>query len=299
MQFRLCLIALACAVLFGCQNRPEPVKVPQPAESKATEAAPAPNKPAPNTTDPAPKPEAPSMPQEKPMEIVKPGTNGWKPAPAPKSDIQTFAEHADQTVATVAGAEVEARMLVENAKMSGNIDSKLRLKDRTTYAVEYQLPDNPADTLTYRGKDGKRVQLTSGKWVADNTKLDASSAMIALWPHKFTEYVTLALAKRTPIWKELIANLNKPNSGYSTSLEYQTLPMGAQQVKFARLLVTNQKDPQRTWEMRFEARQALPVTIKIVDKDAAGKPYKVQWNLQWFFDRKIDEALFEIPNGSN
>lgn len=299
MRIRAISLVLLAAMLYGCRSNSGSQPDIQPSETPTntnptTEPKPE-TKPEPGAANPT----APTPAPEKQMEIVKPGTNGWKPAPQEKSELQQFAERADKTVATVAGAEVEAQLMVESAALSGSIGSKLHLRDLTKYSMEYQMPSSPSDNLTIKGNGGKHIQLRNGKWIEDSTKNPAPTAMLTAWPKEFTGFIAEALARRQPIWQPLLNEVSKPDSAYKASLEYQTLPVGTQQVKFARVLITNKKDPERVWEMRFEARQALPVTMKIVDKDAAGKPFKVQWNLQWYFDRKLDEALFELPNGSN
>lgn len=299
MRIRAISTVVLAACLYGCQSNSGSKPSMESPEQPSTTTPTPDSKPATAPEPEASSPSAPTPVPEKQLEIVKPGTNGWKPAPAEKTELQQFAERADKTVATVAGAEVEAQLMVESAALRGSIGSKLHIKDLTRYAMEYQLPSSPSDNLTLKGNAGKHIRLQGGKWVSDPAQTPAGTTMVTAWPREFTGFIAEAFAKRQPIWQPLLTEISKPNSAYAASLEYQTLPVGTQQVKFARVLITNKKDPERVWEMRFEARQALPVTMKIVDKDAAGKPFKVQWNLQWYFDRKFDEALFELPNGSN
>jgi|GEM_PF-6620193 len=285
------LAFIAGAILSSGCNKPTPA--PEPAKTAPENASKGTAAESPKP-DPGPTPTTkPAVPQEKALEITKPGTGGWKPE---KSTPETVGQRIDRSLHTVENATVQGQLIVENAKEFGTMATRLLVLDKERFRLDVMTPEAPTKVIIRLGNGGRRVTNKNNSMVTDSDVPRTGPGMVERWPSQFPDEIARAVASKKPVFGPLVTALRKD---WNVRMERLMIPVNGKDVPFDRILATHKKNSKRVWEIRCEGNQALPVTIKISDVDAKGKPYKAQWNLNWSFKTKIDPAKFALPKVTN
>lgn len=276
-------------------------KTGQPDSAKGTKPGANPTNPAPEAPNKTPSvPSDSASPSEK--QIVKKieerakgiqspfapnpvAAEGWK-----KSSIKAaeLGKRVDQAVASLKGVYGESSLYVKNKELEGNNSAKFKIKDRTTYAIQYQLPDTPTVTNRLIADGKKKVVLEDGKWLPQQTE-DSS---LTAFKGNFTKKIFSPLTASSHEWSSVLSDLSNGKSGYTTVIEEKQ--MSASGRTFSYIRVVAKKGNESTLEARFDAKRFVPLTIRLTQKDKTGFETQYQWQAKWSFDNQFPATEFQI-----
>ncbi len=289
---RLLVLALPIAlVVVGCQSAKDaPMPAAPQTASTAGATATKPGTPQTPSTPQGPKPS--TTPQERPYEVTKPGTGGWKPAPV--SDWKVFANSADAAVPDASNLYGEGDLFVDTAQGKGNITAYFNYGDSKNYHLEFQEITDPTQTRAMISSAGKRIWVADGKPTVGSLEMPGNADLLKGWKQGLTRFVTTNWATGQPVWAPLWTTLFDPTGPMQSTFERQTVKNDGRSMEFVRVVATDRKNPNVMWEFRFDGNRKLPITLKVSDLDAQGRPWNVQWNLRWSFNKGVDRSKFTV-----
>lgn len=229
--------------------------------------------------------------QEKPFEVKRPNSGGWKKA---ESKLTALAESFDQSISNLKGTSLEASLLIE-AELVGSNKSSSKIIDNQNYEIQYQVPADPANTHVIGGRDGVEGAMEDGKWSHSVGEMPTGEALLREWPRQFPKYIAMAISRDEPVFAKVFQVLESSKSGFTVTTETQNLNVGDHEVPFIRVVAISKRDPNRIWEFRFDGARKLPVTIKVAGVNEKGKKENAQWVARWSFSKPIDPATIGKP----
>ncbi len=210
---------------------------------------------------------------------------GWK-----KSNLKPgeLAKKVDQAMAGLKGVYGEASLYVKNKELEGNNSANFKIKDRTTYSIQYQLPDNPT-VLNRLIADGKKKAVwEQGKWLSQQSE----DAGLSAFKSSFTKKIFLPLTVGSQEWTKVVSDLTSGKNGYQTVVEEKQMAAGGRTFHYIRIVA--KKGNESTLEARFDAKRFVPLTVRLTQKDKSGFESQYQWQAKWSFDNQFPASDFVI-----
>lgn len=248
-------------------------------------------------SNPTPKrePTAEKLPEPPKLEvdIAPPNTKGWM-----KSDL-TFAELGEkvgQTMRSLKGAYGEATLLADNGEMSGNVTSLIKIRSDKEFAIEYNLPYQPAriNRLLGNPSDGKAM-LENGEWKRIPDRL--GDDLVENWPLTFTKQIFAGLVTGHDSWKPYFEALAAGKGGFKANVEMRTILPGEGGLpqKYYRVVASRTSPKSEEIEARFDAVHFLPLAIRVKTVQKNGKKVEAQWQARWTWTKPLEDSDFAIP----
>lgn len=254
----------------------------------------------PNSTEPdKPKPNDATSAEKKIADTVKenaksikspfvanPQRNlGWTKS---KLTATELGSKVDSAISALKGVYGESVLYVKNKELEGSNKTSFKIKDNSTYVIQYLLPTQPTvlNRLIADGK--KRVVCEVGKW----TNQTASPTGLADWDTQFTKRLFAPLTSRTQEWTSVFKELASPKSGYSTTVEEKTMLAQGRTFNYVRIVA--KKGESSTIEVNIDAHRFVPLTVRMTTKDKSGFETQVQWQAKWSFNNTFDPSSFKI-----
>lgn len=336
------LILTSSLLLAGCGKEDSSgvtaAKVDSPAVTteQPIDASPSPAKPStattpegtPDASKPAPvgatKPPSIGNPPRSPMgerlsnrpkaNIQPPATGdpGWRNS---SMGVDEFTAKLEKSIGSLKGIVATAASILTTPQGEGRFSSKILIKDKTTYRIDYIVVDGmpysgslvsngerrsarvrdiwitPLSSKTpfattvskpLRGQDGVELRtpiLSTGDRVAKD------------WNIEFTRLLFQGLTEGTDAIKPALQGMSKDAKVYVQ--ERDTLFHGKTYLNY-RLLVVDEKSKTESQEIIVDSVKFLPITIRTSWADSSKKPYKMLWMCSWS-DEAPDEKEFKGP----
>jgi len=287
----LCLLVLA-----GCQGDrkvtidPEPPKPESPAKPTATTDA---SKPGESPSSPA---GAPTKSVANPESFkVKPGKDlGYASS---KMSLVDLGKKTDAGIMGLQNGKAVVTMQYESAKgnLNGEIDIKVR--DKSTYMVEYMLPKTEAARNRLIANGSRKMVYIDHKW-AQPTPRDTSKPMepqdIDAWIANNPAEIMSGLQDGAPVWSRLLGALQSdPNR--TTTIEEQQVTV-AKVTRPLYRVVSRRKDAEgEVLEIVIDGLRWLPLTVKATSHDEDKAPLHLFWTANWLFGGTFPDSDFTIP----
>lgn len=252
--------------------------------AKSDPAAPGDNK----TTAPKKPDGLPFEPPPKPnIEVVPPKTSGWG---ATALTLPALGKKIDKTMAGSKKLYGEATLYVDNGELAGSVSSKIQVKDRTTYSIEYHLPKDPTVTNKLVGNGTKRVMFEGDKW----TPQPKTSVEVDAWLETFPREIFSGVTERGTPWTQLLQELAEGKGGFKAQVEERSVKSNEGTKRYFRVVATRGGDSPAEFEARFDAEHFLPLAVRVVET-RNGKTMKSQWQARWTWTKPLDDKAFAIP----
>lgn len=311
MRFRLFVVlAIGGLALAGCQKSKESASGPYtppdttfsgggdspkssgPSASKEPSSTPKGSRP-----DLAPEHESPKEKLPEPpkiaVEIAPPETKGWM-----KSDLSfsELGEKVGQTMRSLKGAYGEATLMADNGEMSGSVTSIIKIRSDKEFAIEYNLPFQPARINRMLGNASKgKAMLENGEWKRIPDRLPDD--LVETWPMTFTKQIFTGLVAGQDSWKPYFEALAAGKGGFKANVEMRTiLPAeGGLPQKYYRIIATRTSPKPEEIEARFDAVHFLPLAIRVKSVQKNGKKVEAQWQARWTWTKPLEDSDFAMP----
>lgn len=231
------------------------------------------------------------------FKVAPPAADGWQTSKVTPQDLMKL---ADASIGKLAGVNAESLFLMDSAEGTGRATALIKIAGPTRFSVEYALPATGAAVNKVVADGSRRAVFEAGRWakpesLSTPTKTSGSLSQFA---QRFPREVLASLTDRTPAWTRLYSLLSKAQ-GMRTVVEEKTVSRGSMVSRLIRLRSEAAKPRQFVLEARFDANHMLPVTIRVLTADQAGKPFLMQWQAGYNFNQKLDPAQFFIPAAAN
>ncbi len=240
---------------------------------------------------------APKSSSNKAFAIEDSDKDGWKPNRLSPAEIGSKVDEAIRNLVKVSG---ETILYVDKGGSEGGhgaLRSYVRVRDRNAYNIEYVSPNDPA-TVNQLIADGQRaMRYQAGKWspVIQNHR----RAGVAEWIENFPRETFGSLVENRAVWTSVLSALSKGEGGFHTKSQERMVLRGGNHVPYWRVVAHRNGPSPADIEAIFEAKRALPVTIRVNTKNAKGEETKLQWQAGFNFHKPLDDKYFQVPVKGN
>ncbi len=222
---------------------------------------------------------------QSPFASNRTAAEGWRKSAIKPAEL---GKKVDQAMAGLKGVYGEASLYVKNKELEGNNSANFKIKDKSTYSIQYQLPGTPTE-LNRLVADGKqKVLWEHGKWLPQQSEDPSITAFQGSFPKK----IFSPLTSNSPEWSRLLSDLAGGKSGYTSVIEEKQMSANGRTFNYIRIVA--KKGKEATIEARFDAKRLVPLTIRITQKDKNGFESQYQWQAKWSFDNQFPETDFQI-----
>lgn len=287
---------MVAVLAAGCNNSHAPAMPATPAaQTTKPDEGNGPTATTPSTPEATTPGANPAIPKAPPIsvKIDPPQADQWRPA---EPEWQKFAAEADAAFAGLKSTYAQTELAIKNSEMTGYVTSEINIQDSGNYHLQYFTPAKPTIPDVMLSHNNREYVLEGKAPKVNEQSLTASDAeLVKQFPAQFPKDVWLGYARGEKTWSRVLSALFSGKNGYKATFERKEMAVGSESRPFYRVVATNVTDPSDQWELRFDGQRKLPLTIKIVHKDAKGQPSEIQWNARWSFSKPIDTSLFIVP----
>lgn len=242
---------------------------------------------------------------KKPVEIAASGTQSWKPT---RMTFATLAQKVSAATAGLKATRADLNVFVRTPEGQGMFFSPsvvLRVKDAMHYRVDYVVVQRIPFSATLVN-DGKKRGIradTKVEWKPASYRLPATKLkgdlLVGLFEIDFARLAFQGLTENQDAWKDIITGWTRGTNGYKAILEerkmrYQGKDILNYRIRAQRTAAAAKKFGASTVEVVFDGRRFLPVTIRVVRTDQAGKSWLAQWQAAYRFNQTIPPSEMQL-----
>jgi hypothetical protein len=227
------------------------------------------------------------------VQIAPPNTYGWS-----KSDL-TFAQLGEKVgteMKDLKGVYGEATLIADNGDVSGHVVTKIKIRSDKEFAIEYNLPADPAQTNRMLANPAKgRAMMESGDWKPIPKSMGGD--IVEVWPYDFPKQIFSGLVTGQDTWKPFFEALAKGQGGYKATIEMRSVVPtgGGLPQKYYRISAVRTNPRPEEIEARFDAVHFLPLAIRVKTVQKNGKKLDTQWQARWTWTQPLTDADFVMP----
>ncbi len=253
-----------------------------------------PNKPRQQVVVDPKKPQAPvvqGIKQEQVFKIEGAGKEGWSRSTLSAQDL---GRKIDDALINLKATYIRLSLYCQDAEKRGLNTGDASINDKDNYKILYQVPTDPTRSRIVISQAGRRKQLIGDQWNDAQPPTVEPAALRKRWAMNFPYELFGPLYGNAHTFATLLPALTSSSDGFHAVVEQKTIMFRQQPATFYRVLA-EQPSTKTRYEMRFDGRRFVPVTIRINSVDASGKDLLVQWNGDWRFDRNFSAETFRLP----
>lgn len=282
----LCAIALA-----GCQGDKKLTLDPEAPRPKNPASSGSPAEPT-GESAPAAEPKSVTNPE---VFKVKPGKEiGYAPS---KINLQDLGKKTDDGIHNLKNGKGVVVMQFEGpkGKLNGNIDIKVR--DSSTYMVEYLLPKTEVTPNRLVADGKKKMVYEDRKWVSAtprDTSKPMTTAELDEFISRYPAEVMSGLVDGAPVWSRLLTALES-DQGRATTVEEQKITVNKIERPIYRIVSRRKGAQDEELEIVIDGHRWLPLTVKASFHDENKAPVRIFWTANWLFGGTFPDSDFTIP----
>lgn len=237
-------------------------------------------------------------PAPKFVEISPAGSANWKPSKVTVGDLAKKVSFATANL-----KKTLAYLTVNVQTPEGQAWFKppsvlLRIIDSKLYRVDYVVVQSiPFSASLVRNQKERIFRLDTKVLKTSLTgKLPAAykvtgNALVPLFETDYSRLAFQGLTEGVDAWVPVLTGMSKGVSGYKTTVEERRMKYRGQDFLSYRILATrgvsDKKPGASTFEIVLDGKRFLPVTIRNVRRDSAGKEWMSQWTSSYVFNQTI------------
>lgn len=218
--------------------------------------------------------------------LPQPGLGTWKKSTLKPNELAAKASAAVKSMNRIGGV---FESTFTTAKGQARLLGLIRVNDKTHYRIDsvYHAEEPYIVSMV---ADGSKRQVKRDMKVLPamslNTQVDAAKIPPKdYFKQFFIDFSRLSFQGFTDnvdAWGPIVSSFNAPSSGFKTRIEERKLKVNGKEMIHYRFVGERTPDVAKkfgaaNFEVRFDSRSWLPVTIRTNWKDAKGKTWSAQW----------------------
>jgi hypothetical protein len=297
MRFVPLLVLAGVFVTIGCQPSAKQGGGMPAASTSAPQTPTTPQQGDGTTVKPPSVPGIPptTQPQEQRFVIPKAGAENWKAVP-PKTpaapSVTEIATKVDTAMAGLDRAYCEYELATQG-ELTGQVKGRIMVRKKGDVYADYRDPADPAKGFNLLRLGAKNYRVEPDKPIIESFP-EINGNLAENFVFEMPKAIALAAVGANGSFAQVVREFRE--KGMNVALERTTMDVNTKLVPFYRVLIQEKAGDEPVVEMRFDGNRMLPLTVRIVGKDRAGKRLLVQWSGRWSFNRPVDESVFVAPN---